>query len=83
MDPMQVRLTAVEQEAEQLRQQVAALAAERDQFRKLYLGELARNVPEVSQADLDAALPTGPWFDEFLHRLENGDANAMDSWPKR
>ena len=81
MDPLHERLKAAEQEAEQLRQQVAELAAERDQYKKLYLVELARNVPDLTQADLDAAVPTGPWFNEFLKRLESGDVEAMKAWP--
>src|SRR6476660_4453949 len=81
MDPLQARLNAAEHEADQLRQEVAKLAAERDQFKKLYLVELARNSPDLTQADLDAAIPTGPWFDEFLTRLGKGDPDAMKAWP--
>jgi hypothetical protein len=81
MDPLQARLNAAELEANQLRQEVTKLAAERDQFKKLYLVELARNSPDLTQADLEAAIPTGPWFNEFLSRLESGDADAMKVWP--
>jgi phage shock protein A len=83
MEPTQAKLAAAEEELERLRQQVAAVSAERDQFKQLYLGEIARNAPEVTQDDLDKAIPGGPWFEEFLKRLEAGDANAMDSWPQR
>jgi phage shock protein A len=83
MEPIQEKLAAAEAELEQLRQQVAAVSAERDQFKQLYLVEIARNAPEVTAADLDNAVPGGPWFDEFLKRLESGDPGAMESWPKR
>jgi hypothetical protein len=83
MEPIREKLAAAEEELERLRQQVVAVSAERDQFKQLYLGEIARNAPEVTQADLNNAVPVGPWFEEFLQRLEVGDSNAMDSWPKR
>lgn len=82
MDPIQEKLAAAEAEAERLRQQVDALTIERDELKKLYLGELARQATEPSQSELAAAIPHGPWFDEFLARLQRGDPNAMDSWPK-
>lgn len=62
MDPLQARLAAAEHETELLRQQVAVLAAERDQFKKLYLSELAKDVPVLSREKLDKATPTGQWF---------------------
>jgi phage shock protein A len=82
MDPTQAKLAAAEEELEQLRRQVVAMTAERDAYKQLYLGEIARHAPAVTQADLDQAVPTGSWFEEFLNRLEAGDRNAMDSWPK-
>ena len=71
----------IQSDAESLRQQVAALTEERDAFKKLYLSELAKNLTEVKPTDIADAVPTGPWFAEFITRLRAGDPNAIDSWP--
>lgn len=68
-------------DADNLRQQVAALTEERDAFKKLYLSELAKNLTEVTPAEIGTAIPTGPWFAEFITRLRAGDPSAINSWP--
>lgn len=68
--PLEAQLAEAVREAERLRQQLAALAAERDEFKKLYLWELARNAPPVTQADIDSAVPLRPWLNEVIRDLD-------------
>jgi hypothetical protein len=64
-----------------LRQQLAAVTEERDILHRAYLKYLALTAPPITQADLDSAIPSGPWLEEFLDRMVAGDPNAMDSVP--
>ena len=57
-------------ENERLRRQVEDARHERDQFKKLLLGELARNATELTEEDIASAVPAGPFFDQLIRRLE-------------
>ncbi len=64
-----------------LRQQLAEVAEDRDFLRRAYLSQLALTAPPFTQEDMDSAVPTGPWFEEFLDRIAAGDPDAADSIP--
>lgn len=64
-----------------LREQVAALTEERDAIHRAFLGQLAKSDPGFTEEDMASAIPTGPWFEEFLRRIEAGDSNALDVVP--
>ena len=68
-------------ENERLRQQVAALTVERDAINRAFLGQLAKTDPGFTEEDMASAIPSGPWLEEFLNRMVEGDPNAMDSIP--
>lgn len=57
-------------ENERLRRQVTDTQVERDQFKKLYLCEAARNDPELTANDIATAVPARPVIDEIIRRLE-------------
>ena len=60
------------EENEQLRADLAQAQVARDD----YLEILRKVAPEyaITQADLDRAVPSGPWLDELIAQLERGDA---------
>lgn len=57
-------------ENERLRRQLADAQVERDQFKKLYICEAARNDPELTADDIATAIPARPVIDEIIRRLE-------------
>jgi hypothetical protein len=64
-----------------LRQQLAEVTEERNILHRAYLKYLALTAPPISQEDVDSAVPSGPWLEEFLNRMVAGDPNAMESVP--
>jgi hypothetical protein len=64
-----------------LRQQLAEVTEERDILHRAYLKYLALTAPPITHEDMDSAIPSGPWLEEFLNRMVAGDPNAMDSVP--
>ena len=57
-------------ENERLRRQVADAQHERDEFKKLYLGELALHDVELTPEEIAQAVPAGPLFVQAIKRLE-------------
>lgn len=57
-------------ENERLRRQVEDARHERDEFKKLYLWELARNAEELTPEDIAQAVPARPLIEEAIKRLE-------------
>jgi len=57
-------------ENERLRRQLADAYHERDQFKKLYLGEAAQNDPKLTAEDIANAVPARPIIEEVIRRLE-------------
>lgn len=55
---------------------------ERDAFKRAYLDLIERSDPGFTKEDFENGIPTGPWFDEFLRRIEDGDPNAADCVPQ-
>jgi hypothetical protein len=64
-----------------LRQQLAEVTEERDILHRAVLKQLARNVPPLTEEDMASAIPSGPWLEEFVKRIQAGDPNAMDVVP--
>ncbi len=73
-DPMLKRLDQLLaeslRETERLRRQVADVQQERDQYKKYYLEELAKNAPELTPEDLANAVPARPLIEQAIKRLE-------------
>lgn len=69
MTPDQL-LAEMFRENERLRRQVEDAQRERDQYKKLYLGELARNAEELTPEDIANAVPARPLFEQAIKRLE-------------
>jgi hypothetical protein len=63
-------LAELVRENERLRRQVEDARHERDHFKALYLGELARNPPPLSADDLASAIPARAFIDQLVNRLE-------------
>jgi len=57
-------------ENERLRRQLEDAYHERDEIKKLYLEELARNAPEITEEDLKNAIPGRPFIEQLIQRLE-------------
>jgi hypothetical protein len=57
-------------ENERLRQQLDSTQHERDAFKALYLGELAKIPPELTPEDLANAVPARPFIEQLIQRLE-------------
>lgn len=57
-------------ENERLRRQVSETARERDEFKSLYMWELARNADELTAEDLATAVPAMPMLEAAIKRLE-------------
>ncbi len=57
-------------EVERLSRQVEDARHERDQYKKLYLGEVARNAVEPTPEEIAAAVPARPVFEALIRRLE-------------
>ncbi len=56
-------------ENERLRRQLQDAYHERDEIKKLYLEELARNAPEITEEDLKNAVPGRPFIEQLIQRL--------------
>ncbi|MBP3957758.1 hypothetical protein J8F10_21105 [Gemmata sp. G18] len=69
MTPDQL-LAELLRENERLRRQLDDAHAERDQFKTLYLGELARNATPLTAEDLASATPARPFIEQLVRRLE-------------
>ncbi len=57
-------------ENERLSRQVEDARHERDQYKKWFLNELARNLPELTAEDIANAVPAEPIFEAHIRRLE-------------
>lgn len=57
-------------ENERLRRQLADAYHERDQFKKLYLGEASRTDPKLTAEDIANAIPARPYIEDLIRRLE-------------
>lgn len=57
-------------ENERLSRQVDDARYERDQYKKLYLGALARTLPELTAEDIANAVPAEPIIEAHIRRLE-------------
>jgi hypothetical protein len=69
MTPDQL-LAEMLRENERLRRQVEDARHERDQYKKLYLGELARQAVEPTPEEIANAIPAAPVFEQLMRRLE-------------
>ena len=69
MTPDQV-MAELLRENERLRRQVEDARHERDQFKKLYLGELARHAIEPTPEEIANAVPARPIIEQLMRRLE-------------
>jgi hypothetical protein len=58
-------------ENERLRRQLSDAYHERDEFKKMYLEELARNAPELTEEDIKNAIPARPFIEQLIQRLES------------
>jgi hypothetical protein len=57
-------------ENERLRRQLDDAYHERDEFKKLYLEELARNVPQLTEDELAHAVAARPVIEILIQRLK-------------
>lgn len=57
-------------ENERLRRQVADAQHERDEYKQLYLGELALHDEELTPEDIAHAVPAMPLIEQAIKRLE-------------
>ncbi len=57
-------------ENERLRRQLGDAYHERDEFKKLYLEELARNAPQLTEDELAHAVAARPVIEQLIRRLE-------------
>jgi hypothetical protein len=48
----------------------------------MFYDEADKNLPPITQAEIDNAVPHGPWYREMVDRLGRGDPNAFDSIPE-
>jgi len=69
MTPDQL-LAEMFRENERLRRQVEDARHERDQYKKLYLEELARHAQELTPEDIANAVPARPLIEAAIKRLE-------------
>ncbi len=69
MTPEQV-MAELLRENERLRRQLADMQHERDQFKKLYLWELAEHAEELTPEDIANAVPAIPLLEAAIKRLE-------------
>lgn len=53
-----------------LERQVEDARHERDQFKMLYLHEIARHAVEPTPEEIAAAVPAEPFFEDLIRRLE-------------
>ena len=63
-------LAELQRENERLRRQLGDALHERDQFKALYLEELARNAPQLTAEDLAGAVPARSFIEQLIRRLE-------------
>jgi hypothetical protein len=57
-------------ENERLRRQLADAHHERDEYKRLYLGELASHAEELTPDDVARAAPARPLIEQAIRRLE-------------
>jgi hypothetical protein len=57
-------------ENERLRRQVEDARQERDEYKRLYLWEMARNAEKLTPEDLTSGVPARPLIEEAIKRLE-------------
>lgn len=57
-------------ENERLQRQVEDARHERDQYKKMFLGELSRTATNLTAEDIAAAVPAEPFIAELIRRLE-------------
>jgi predicted Zn-dependent peptidase len=57
-------------ENERLRRQVEDARHERDEYKRLYLGELATHAEELTPDDVARAVPARPLIEQAIKRLE-------------
>jgi hypothetical protein len=64
-------LAEAQRENERLRRQLSDVYRERDEFKKLFLEELAQNTPEPTEDELKNSIPARPLIEQLITRLEN------------
>lgn len=68
--PLNQLVAELFRENERLSRQVDDARYERDQYKKLYLGALARTLPELTEEDIANAVPAEPIIEAHIRRLE-------------
>jgi hypothetical protein len=58
-------------ENERLRRQLSDAHRERDEYKNLYLGELARTADQLTAEDIANSVPARPFMEKLIRELEN------------
>ena len=77
------RISASEGENPRLRDLLAEMTKERDAFKRMFYDEADKNMPPITQEDIERAVPHGPWYREMIERIRRGDPHASESIPPR